>query len=314
MAQSPVPELSSVKLDLGAIATVFHDNTRTKKWPKDRLSVSFMSRLAGGMPLGQILYDKEQPYKPSPEANIGSVVHARFMDRLDEDIVVIPNTRPLGGKGITKEIKAENEAFNAGLDAMREAANKAYKTPVSEDEHAKGCAVGQKLAEYFEAKYPFDRFAVAWKTHQMLFEVRFVTKIWGANVSGSIDCLWAFETTSGWGLAIDDVKTGGRMDSDTFSKDLGSRGYIFQVALYKQAVEQLTGIPVVSVGFPVAQTSEPFICGRYTLHPDSIDQAKIPLQRACMTWSNYIEKPDDAELNFSQETIEVPRWFWRKTN
>lgn len=309
---------------MAGLGRMFDDSCKAQKWPKERISVSHLAQLAAGVPLAKILEWRTTPFAPTRETNIGSSAHAVFSGRLD-DVVVIPDRLPLAGKGITKEVKAENEAFNASLEEKIQQANEEYKTPVSESEYETGHAMAMELMRLVGDRVTSDTFARSWALGTpttMIFEQRFLVRIEGVWVSGSIDALYGVHQNAdgwgsqGWGLGIGDLKTGASMDADSVSKKLGTSGYVYQLAAYGLAAELITRFPVIEYKMPVVESSKPYVCGLYTVNKSSIDTAVIDVMHALEIWRDYVScDPDEVRpsfLNYRSATVSVPVWWWKK--
>ena len=108
---------------------------------------------------------------------------------------------------------------------------------------------------------------------------------WNAP-TGLVRCRTDYlQRTASGGLAIVDLKTTRSAHPDEFKWSVRDYRYHVQAAFYSDIVHHVTGIPVESFTFVAVESTEPYLVGVYTLHPDLVAEGRLNYKKNLATYA-----------------------------
>ncbi len=121
------------------------------------------------------------------------------------------------------------------------------------------------------------------------------------------DC-FEMETLS----VLADVKTTDDISYESFSKSIWNYRYDFQMAMYGEGIERITGKRPEYHAFIAIENKEPYDVAVYVLDADSLAKGLQDYNGCLSVINEAMQKQEWARANHGMTEIRLPAWAWRK--
>lgn len=234
----------------------------------------------------------EQP-KPTPSKRLGTLVHEALLDEGDyrDKYVEAPDFTALYGHHANKIHKDAKKVWleeNAGRMIVTAGELRAVEQIVESVDRNADASMILKRGRCEESGYYADA------NHNIRCRIR-------------PDC-YEMEDL----MVLADVKTTDDISYEAFSKSIWNYRYDFQIAMYGDGIERITGKRPEYHAFIAIENKEPYDVAVYVLDAESLAKGEEDYRGALKTIDEAMKTQNWARANNGMTEIRLPAWAWRK--
>jgi hypothetical protein len=224
-------------------------------------------------------------FTPTPQMILGTMLHCAVLEptRFDRDYVLEPEP------GLNKNSSAW-KTFKGACDL-------AGQRPITEDERARVFGMRDSLRAH-----P--------KIRQVLAHGHPEVSCWWTDKATGADCRarldWVSEVRGG--VLPCDLKTAADASEETFQRSVFNLQYHRQAAWYEDACAACFKGPTAPMLFLVVESSPPFACKPYVLHPFFMKLARDENARLRSIYAHCVEMDEWPAYDPSITELRPPRW------